>query len=203
MANKLGAFIFMLFFSFAAFSQKVILNVSMENKVSKPTNDTIYYNINRPITWDDFKGTPDYNNPGGAITASGFAFDANMNTVGNDIYLNVGIYTFFSKRKSWKKPNINSNYHLSHEQHHFDITRISAEKFLNEILRANFTVNNYNKLLSSLFTKAFDENTALQQKYDSETRHSINTSEQLKWNDKIEREIKGVINNRYSATGLR
>jgi len=68
MANKLGTFIFMLFFSFAAFSQKVILNVSMENKVSKPTNDTIYYNINRPITWDDFKGTPDYNNPGGAIT---------------------------------------------------------------------------------------------------------------------------------------
>jgi len=162
----------------------------MENKVSNSVNDTIYYNINRPLSWEDFKGVPDYSNPGGAITASGFAFDANMSTNGKDIYLNVGIYTFFSKKKSWKKPNINSSYHLLHEQHHFDITRISAEKFYSELSKANFTVNNYNKLLSELFNKAFDENTALQQKYDSETRHSINTSEQVKWNDKIAAEIK-------------
>jgi hypothetical protein len=175
----------------------------MENKISNPANDTIYYNINRPINWDDFKGIPDYNNPGGAITASGFAFNANMSMSGKDIYLNVGVYTFFSKKNSWKKPNINSNYHLLHEQHHFDITRISAEKFLNDLSEANFTVNNYNKLLSSLFNKAFDENTALQKKYDNETRHSINTSEQLKWNDKIVQEIKSITNNRYPATSIR
>ena len=203
MANKLSALIFMLFFSFSCFSQKVFLNVFMENKISNPTNDTIYYNPNKPLTWDDFKGVPDYNNPGGAITASGFAFNANMSMTGKDIYLNVGIYTFFSKKKSWKKPNINSNYHLLHEQHHFDITRISAEKFYNELLKVNFTVNNYNKLLSSLFNKVFDENTALQQKYDSETRHSINTSEQLKWNDKIAQEIRSVTSNRYPVTGIK
>jgi hypothetical protein len=192
MANRLSVFILMLFFSCPVFSQKVFLKVSMENKISNPNNDTIYYNITRPLSWDDFKGAPDYNNPGGAITASGFAFNANMNMVGKDIYLNVSVYTFFSKKNSWKKPNINSSYHLLHEQHHFDITRISAQKFCDELLKANFTVNNYNKLLSSLFNSAFDENTALQQKYDSETRHSINTSEQLKWNDKIAAEIKSL-----------
>lgn len=203
MASKLSVFIFMLFSSLACFSQKVLLNVSMENKISNPTNDTIYYNSNRPITWDDFKGVPDYNNPGGAVTASGFAFNANMNRVGRDLYLNVRVYTFFNKNSSWKKPNINSNYHLLHEQHHFDITRISAEKFYNELLKADFTVSNYNKLLSSLFNKAFGENTALQQKYDSETRHSINKSEQLKWNDKIAQEIKSVSESQYSATSIR
>jgi hypothetical protein len=192
MLKKLNTFILIIFFSFPAFSQKIILNASIENKISNLLSDTIYYSINRPITWDDFKGTPDYNNPGGAITASGFAFNASMNMAGNNIYLNVGIYTFFSKKSSWKKSNINSSYHLLHEQHHFDITRISAEKFLNELLKANFTTDNYNKLLSSLFTKAFNENTVLQQKYDSETRHSINTSEQLKWNNKIAQEIKSL-----------
>jgi hypothetical protein len=192
MCKKFSVLTLVIFFSIQCFSQKVILNVSMENKISNPSNDTIYYNINRPLTWDDFKGAPDYNSPGGAITASGFAFHANMNMVGNDIYLNVGIYTFFSKKNSWKKPNINSAYHLLHEQHHFDITRISAEKFRNELLKANFTVNNYNKLLSSIFKTSFDENNVLQEKYDTETKHSINTSEQLKWNDKITQEVKSL-----------
>ena len=192
MRNKLSALILILFFSFPAFSQKVFLKVSIENKISNPANDTIYYSINRLLTWDDFKGVPDYNSPGGAITASGFAFNANMNMIGKDIYLNIGVYTFFSKKNSWKKPNINSSYHLVHEQHHFDITRISAGKFCDELLKANFTVTNYSKLLSALFDKAFNENKALQEKYDNETRHSINTSEQLKWNDKITAEIKSL-----------
>lgn len=203
MAKTLSAFIFTLFFSFVGFSQKVLLNVSMENKISHPNNDTIYYDINRPIAWNDFKGIPDYNNPGGAITASGFAFNANMNMVGRDLYLNVRVYTFFSKHSSWKKPNIHSDYHLLHEQRHFDITRISAAKFYNELLKANFTASNYNRLLSVLFNKAFNENTVLQEKYDSETRHSINKSEQLKWNEKIAQEIKSVAGNQYSATSIR
>ena len=192
MRNKLSALILILFFSFPGFSQKVFLKVSIENKISNPANDTIYYSTNRLLTWDDFKGVPDYNSPGGAITASGFAFNANMNMIGKDIYLNIGVYTFFSKKNSWKKPNINSSYHLVHEQHHFDITRISASKFCDELLEANFTVTNYSKLLSALFDKAFNENKALQEKYDNETRHSINTSEQLKWNDKITAEIKSL-----------
>ncbi|MEP6597289.1 MAG: hypothetical protein ABJA71_15155 [Ginsengibacter sp.] len=203
MVNKLSAFIFMLFFCFACFSQKAILDVSRENKISNPRNDTIYYSINRPLTWDDFKGVPDYSNPGGAVTASGFAFNANMDMTGQDLYLHIRVYTFFSKKNSWKKSNINSSYHLLHEQHHFDITRISAEKFYNELLKANFTINNYNKLLSSLFNKVFDENAALQQEYDSETRHSINTSEQQKWNDRIAQEIKSVTANQYPITGIR
>lgn len=164
----------------------------MDNGVSDPSNDTIYYDIDRPLTWDDFQGAPDYNSRGGAITASGFAFSANMNTAGRDTYLNVRVYTFFSKKNSWKKQNINSSYHLMHEQHHFDITRISAEKFYYELKNANFTVNNYNKLLPELFNKAFEENSDLQQRYDSETHHSINTSEQLKWNNKIDREIRSL-----------
>jgi hypothetical protein len=191
MVEKLGSLI-LLFFSLSGFSQKVILNVSMENRISDPGNDTIYYSPNQPLSWSDFKGVPDYNNPGGAITASGFAYYANMNLTGKDIHLNMTVYTFFSKKNSWKKPNINSDYHLQHEQHHFDITRISAEKFYRDLLKANFTVNNYNKLLSFLFRKAFDENTTLQQKYDSETRHSINTREQFKWNSKIIREVKSL-----------
>ena len=56
----------------AAFSQKIVLKVSMENKIADAKNDTIYYNVNRQLTWADFKGLPDYNSVGGAVTSSGF-----------------------------------------------------------------------------------------------------------------------------------
>ncbi len=93
---------------------------------------------------------PDNNHFGGAVTASGFAYDAEMNMFENKINLNIWVYIFFNKRSSWKKPNINSDYHLLHEQRHFDITRISAEKFCNELVKANFTLNNYKQLLPSV-----------------------------------------------------
>jgi hypothetical protein len=190
MNRRLIVSIFILFLSTSAFCQKVVVKVTMDHKVADTNNDTIFFNLNRPLTWDDFKGVPDYNTAAGAITASGFAFNANMNMVANTVYLNLNVYTFFSKKSSWKKTNINSSYHLLHEQHHFDITALSAQKFYNELLKADFTLANYNNLLTDLFNKAFEQNNILQQQYDKETRHSINKDVQLQWNTKIENEIK-------------
>lgn len=177
-------------FSFYGFGQKVIVHASLENKRAGAVNDTIYYDFNRPLTWVDFKGTPDPNHFGGAVTASGFAFDSQMNYDGKNIYLDVKVYSFFVKSDSWKKPQINSDYHLMHEQHHFDITRLSAEKLVKEIAHANFTKNNYNTLLSALFEKAYNENSDLQHQYDKETMHSIDTTKQHEWNDKIAANIQ-------------
>src|SRR5436305_7259585 len=105
-----------------SFSQSVMINAFIENKHPRPGSDTIYYDFNRNLTWNDFKGAPDNNHPGGAVTASGFAFDSRIDYDGKNIHLNIGVYTFFSKNDSWRKPQINSEYHLLHEQHHFDLT---------------------------------------------------------------------------------
>lgn len=187
-----GVLLLALIFSNSAFCQKVVVKVTMENKVAGLNSDTIYYSETRPLDWDDFQGVPQTGSVAGAVTSSGFAFNANMNMMGNDVRLNVNVYTFFSKKHSWKKPNINSTYHLIHEQRHFDITRLSAQKFYNQLQKADFTLNNYNKLLTALFNQAYEENNILQDKYDSETNHSINNTAQLQWNDKIAQELKSL-----------
>lgn len=172
------------------FSQKVIVHASIENKKTNTKSDTIYYDFNRQLTWSDFKGKPDENHFGGAVTASGFAFDSKMNFDGRNIYLDIEVYTFFIKNDSWRKPQINSDYHLLHEQHHFDITRLGAEKLIDELTKANFTKGNYNSLLTSIFEKAYRENSEVQHQYDKETIHSIDTAKQQEWNDKIAGKIK-------------
>jgi len=162
----------------------------MENKKTKPDSDTIYYDFSRNLTWQDFRGTPDNNHFGGAVTASGFAFDSQTNFDGKSIYLNIGVYAFFSKNDSWKKPQINSAYHLLHEQHHFDITRLGSQRLINELAKAHFTKDNYNTLLASIFDKVYKENELIQLQYDKETNHSINVDKQLEWNNKIAAEIQ-------------
>src|ERR1017187_4012373 len=129
-------------------SQKVIVHAFMEDRNASVGSDTIYYDFNRNLKWSDFKGKPDENYFPGAVTASGFAFDSQMNFDGTNIYLNIGVYTFFTKNDSWEKPQINSDYHLLHEQHHFDITRIGSEKFINGLQKAHFTKENYTALLA-------------------------------------------------------
>ena len=79
---------------------------------------------------------------------------------------------------------------IDHEQRHFDITRLGAESFIKELVKAKFTKDNYNQVITKAFDKAFDNNTVLQQQYDRETQHSINREQQLLWNDKIAVEIK-------------
>lgn len=178
------------FFSFQGFAQKVTVHVFMENKTAPETSDTIYYNFDRKLTWKDFQGKPQPGVPWGAMTASGFSFNSSMNMDGDKIDITVGVFTFFIKHDSWKKPDINSDYHLEHEQHHFDITRLHAQKLLEEIEKANFTGSNFKQLLNSIFDKVYDENIAMQHQYDLETKNSMDVQGQTKWNQKISDEIE-------------
>lgn len=168
----------------------MIVHAFMENRKNSTANDTIYYDFNRNLMWSDFKGKPLVDYFAGAVTASGFAFDSQMDFDGTNIYLNIGVYTFFTKNDSWEKPQINSAYHLLHEQHHFDITRIGSEKFINELQKAHFTKDNYTKLLTSIFDKVYKENMDIQHLYDEETNHNINVEKQLEWNNKIAAEVQ-------------
>jgi len=178
------------FFSFKGFSQKVTVHVFMENKTAPETSDTIYYNFDRKLTWKDFQGKPQPGVPWGAMTSSGFSFNSSINMDGNNIDITVGIFTFFIKHDSWKKPDINSDYHLEHEQHHFDITRLHAQKLLEEIGKASFTSSNIKQLLNSIFDKVYDENIAMQHQYDAETKNSMDVQGQTRWNQKISNEIE-------------
>ena len=189
MLRKFVFFISITLLSINAFSQKVLVTVYMLNKVASPSSDTIFHDVNKRLTWNDFQGKPDQQNPGGAVTASGFAFNADITIDRKTIYLNIGVYTYFSKKNSWKKPYIITDYHLLHEQKHFDITRLGAENFIKELVKATFTKDNYNSALNSVFDKVYKDNIALQERYDRETQHSINKPVQLLWNDKIAREI--------------
>ncbi|MDE3183032.1 MAG: hypothetical protein KGM16_06395 [Bacteroidota bacterium] len=182
--------LFSFLFSIQTFAQKIRVHVFTENHKSTPGSDTIYYDFKRPLAWQDFQGKVPAAVPWGAMTASGFSFNSSLSDEGNNIDISVGVYTFFTKHDSWKKPEAHSSYHLEHEQHHFDITRLGAAKLEDEIKKAHFTVKNYRSLLNSIFDKVYNEEIAWQKQYDLETQNSKDSVKQLEWNKKISDEIK-------------
>lgn len=191
--RKITIFIsFFFLVSFQLFSQKITINVFVENKINNPLNDTIYFDFNRKLAWQDFQGKVPRVAPWGAMTASGFSFNSSMKEDENNLHISVGVYTFFTKQDSWKKPEINSDYHLEHEQHHFDITRLYAQKLVDEIAKANFTKVNYRKLLYSIFDKVYGQSLVCQKEYDQETNNSMDVEKQKEWNKKITSEIKDL-----------
>ncbi len=113
------------------------------------------------------------------------------------------MYTFFTKHDSWKKPNAHIPYHLEHEQHHFDITRLGAAKLEDEIRKAHFTRNNYKSLLNSIFDKVYNEEIAWQKQYDLETQNSMDSAKQLQWNKKISEEIRKLKNDHGQELSLK
>lgn len=170
--------------------QNIKVRVHYINKSNSPSSDTIYYTPPQKLVWDDFRGKPVPNHFGGAVTASGFSFTADTKYDGDDITINFYVSAFFTKHDSWRKPGINSPYHLEHEQKHFDITYINARKFVAELRKARFTKRNIKTLPGEIFNKAYDDNTAMQQQYDRETNHSINNTAQEQWNKKIDAMLK-------------
>src|SRR6185312_5699610 len=190
-------FIFLSLFALSSpsFAQKITVHVFMEDYTSPPSGDTIYYDFNRPLTWADFQGKVPANAPWGAMTASGFSYKSSASIDEDKIEITVGVYTFFTKNNSWKKPSAHSAYHLQHEQHHFDITRLGAAKVVDEIRKAHFTKTNYKTLLNSIFDKVYQEQIALQNQYDRETKNSMDTAKQLEWNRKITDEMQKIKTN--------
>lgn len=175
-------------------AQKTVVTAVIENQPNKPSSDTIFYNINQKLQWTDFQGKPGTQHFIGAITASGFAFRSSMNYSNDVLNIRINISPFFSKKDSWKKSEINSSYHLEHEQHHFDISRLGAEEFLKEIQKTTFTMQNYQQLLNKIFSRVYDANIELQQQYDRETKNSIDITKQMEWNKIINDKIESLVN---------
>lgn len=202
--QKTLIFILSLFaFSFQTFAQKVTVHVFTENYNAAPGSDSIYYHFNRPLNWSDFQGNVPAGAKWGAMTASGFSYKSSVSVDANNIDISVGVYTFFIKNISWKKPTANSPYHLEHEQHHFDITMLGAAKVVNEIKGAHFTPDNYKTLINTIFDKVYKEQIAMQNQYDFETKNSMDSVMQFKWNQKISDEIMNLKNKREESISLK
>ncbi len=189
---KLTSFFISCFF-INSVSAQLVSNVSWIEQSSLPASQAIYYNPNKNLTWDDFMSKPPADNSFvAAMTVSGFGYNANVKTVNGTGELNVSVYCYFNKGKSWVKPGKNTSYILNHEQHHFDVSYIAAAIFMDKLQSTKFTPGNYKELLPRIYNECCDIMNKMQNDYDKQTKNGQVKDEQSRWNALIDSKVNAL-----------
>jgi hypothetical protein len=142
------------------------------------------------LTWENFKATPDQNSPFTANTSSGISYSWSLKSSVLGKEYNYEVHSFFNPEESWVK-NSGSTHLLAHEQLHFDITELHARKLRKALSEFDFKKTREVKpALQAIYQKVEIERASMQNKFDLETRHSMEEAAQLKWQQYITEELK-------------
>jgi hypothetical protein len=166
------------------------VKVFFEDQTQNMDNDTVFYDPDRPLRWEDFRGRPQ---PGGKFSASvfsSFAWEGNSEVVNGIIHLYLKTKVYMLKSSSWVREGNKNPYALNHEQRHFDIVKIIMERFKVKLQAMNLSPDDYEGILGYQYLEVYREMNRLQDEYDGETRHGINKTAQEQWNQRIDRELR-------------
>jgi hypothetical protein len=158
-------------------------------------DDSVHYNPARKLTWTDFQASPRSGSHYAAEVFTSFGYEGKSAVKNGVIQINLTVKAYMLKNSSWGRLDAKTSYALNHEQRHFDITKIIAERFKKKIRAEELTLEDYNSIIQYQFLEFFREMNRLQTQYDDETNHSQNQGAQERWNQKIDEELRsfGVI----------
>ncbi len=185
------SFFIILLSAHASAQVKVLINF-LQTK-TPASSDTIYFNPSRKLVWNDFKGTPEPNHIALAITSSGLGYSAAMKSTNGAGTITINVFCYFDKEKSWVKVGKQSDYALTHEQHHFDVSYLATNLFVTKLKAAKFTLSNYALLLQKIYTEALQNLESMQNAYDGETKNGQLKNIQAVWNKKIDDSLKAIV----------
>ena len=152
--------------------------------------DTLFYDSTHPLTWDDFTGPPRPQDRYAAAVFPGFAYQGRPRVVNGVVELEVRLKIFVVRSSSWVAEGQRTAYNLNHEQRHFDIVRLVAERFRRKATPDSLTVRDYQSILGWQYLKSFTEMNHLQDQYDQETAGGTNPAAQDRWNQRIDADLR-------------
>ncbi|HWZ16678.1 MAG TPA: hypothetical protein VNW95_15670 [Mucilaginibacter sp.] len=165
------------------------VKVTFEGYRDKVEGDSIYYSTGRPLTWDDFQSKTSNSRYDAEIYPS-MGYDE-RNTVNNGIvHIHLLLKVYLPKSASWVKDGSRTAYALNHEQRHFDIAKIAAERFKQKVLSEQLPPGNFDGPINVDYLESYREMTDMQKRYDKETAHGSNGSAQARWNGYIDEELR-------------
>ncbi|MFK8105033.1 MAG: DUF922 domain-containing protein [Saprospiraceae bacterium] len=166
---------------------KVTVNASTLNEADISRENKIFWNVDQKLKWSDFQARPQAKGHLDAYSTLGMSYAVIHNT---ETVLEMAVYGYFEKDKSWVKSNEKTDHLLNHEQSHFDLSEL-YRRILKKRFAAfkDFTYANVNTEMKRIFDEVFEEYDQVQQRYDRETNHSIVKLKQTQWDEFIKTQI--------------
>jgi hypothetical protein len=152
----------------------------------QPALDTIAWHDDVKLTWVDFKGTPDMSLSFDAFTRYSIQFKYNyLSNIGINIYL----WSYFDRNKSWVKHGKEKDSLLIHEKAHFALAEVYARKARKALADTVVTKSNVNDILTGIYIRIMHDCDKREAQYDIETQHSKISAKQIEWLNEIYSEL--------------
>ena len=148
------------------------------------SQDTIYWQPDYELNWNDFKSTPDDNIPFTALSSLQISYSLSCEEDSFEYSVNC----IFKKNRSWvKEKTLNL---LTHERLHFDIAEIYARKLRKFFKNYKYDQDKVTDDTVEFYEKLMREFALTSRQYDIETDYSGKMSKQDQWRKKIAKELK-------------
>jgi hypothetical protein len=159
------------------------------DQVKKSHKDTVYYDAKRPLVWKDFADKPNPKSRFNATIFASFSIQGKSLIESGMIVQTIEIEVYMLPAQSWvRNPN---DYALNHEQRHFDVVRIVADRLIHKLNKLELDPDWYEAVINDAYFDAYREMNRLQEIYDKHTRHGMDIIAQENWNRWIDEGLAG------------
>lgn len=167
-----------------------VLRVQHQDYAFRHEADTLFYSPAHPLTFDDFLAVPRPRHGAVGAVFPSFAYTAEARVRGGALHLEVQTKVFVVRSSSWLLPSAHDAHSLNHEQRHFDLVQLVAERFQRKAVADSLTLDNYDARMQYQYLDSWREMNRLQDQYDAETAHGQNAAAQQRWDQRIEAELR-------------
>jgi hypothetical protein len=150
--------------------------------------DTLYY-FQRKLNINDFVLRKSNSKRFAAAVFTNLAYQSDVKMKNDTIFLDFKTKVYKVKGMSWYIENELNQYALAHEQLHFDITHLVAEKFKERLRDEALPAQDFGSRIQYLFIEYYRLMNTMQNKYDNETNHGLNKTEQAIWGNNVASEL--------------
>lgn len=153
------------------------------------TADKVMYDPDRPLVWEDFKDIPSPRSRNNATIFASFSLQGISLMDSGSVVQTLEIRVYMVPSQSWVKTP--SDYGLNHEQRHFDLVRIVADRLIYQLKMMDLDLDFYQAKINEAYLDSYREMNRLQEFYDKQTQNGLNSEEQQRWNQWIDEALAG------------
>lgn len=161
-----------------------------ENRAEDPASDTLFYH-QRHISPSDFQGRSSSSGRSEAVSYTSFAFDGSTRRYRDTLEIRLVLQVFWVKSASWTRTMPPTRHTLGHEQLHFDITRLAAERFRQKVLSMPLTFDDHDSRIQYEYLESFRDMNRMQEDFDNAVNQGRNVTAEQEWQRRIRGELRG------------
>ena len=164
------------------------IKVTITDYIENEHPDTVFYDPRRPLRWSDFRERPRLEKFAASVFPT-FGYESRSEMTEGVLHIHITLKVYMLPKYSWVKDHARDAYSLNHEQRHFDIAKLVAERFKLQIQPDSLSAEDHKSILHWKYLDAYREMNRLQEQYDDETSHGTNTVAQARWNKYVDKAL--------------